>query len=955
MQKNVTSITIKTNRSSPLLSRRIEYRLLFENETGNHVRVLKLGQEVRLQKNVIDQERTQQDWHHQLGKRHPLLLLKFLQEHSVANFRRSLFLLFAKMMHRCRPCLDKKVAAGHLILFLLLLQNICLGPFFASGLSSFKRGHVRAKTEALTEADKFIIYTSIGDDFDSPFSLQTVDIVHRFTDINMVVVRVNEAQYRQILNDPNVLRVEPDLVRFPTITKEYSIRGKNGDLERQLSQMTTNNLSQIQALEAHQYTRGAGVRVCIIDSGVELNHDDLDMSLFTGLEDIELPWNEDLLGHGTFMTGIINAIPDNNRGVGGVSSPEELLLFCHLRMISYGHYITLSPQVAPEAEVFVVRVFKDSGRNFEFSSSIVNAAYECIAGGARIINMSLAGQTFIESEMENFNNLVEQFGVLLVAAAGNYGPVDQPGYPASYPSVLSVVATNSEMQRWMFSAANDFVDVAAPGVQIRSTSLNSDYEVSSGTSIACAHVSGVAALLWGYKPDATVNELRDAILNSALDLGPPSTLQGRDPFFGHGLIQTMDAIAYLNGNVPVGKTALPSISSTLAHTHVPFLVPAPLPTEPPLIPTKSPATTSPQSGIWTRLGQGLYGAGINNFFGHSVALNWDGTVLAIGAPSDPSEWPIYRGLVRCFHYSESSDAWEQLGFDLRGDSDGDNFGQSVALSGNGNYLIVGADLGGYASVYEWTGALWVPLGNKINAEAVDDRTGVSVEFAFDAMVIAVGANQYGPQEPQQGSVRVMQLSNGLWQQLGAPIRGDVGNNLGSSISLSDDGHTVAVGSESSLPRVLKWVDGAGEWQQVGDDGILFGRAVAMNGNGTIVATGTGGNVGEVSTYRLTGDKWIQYGQKLVGENIFDYFGSRISLSSDASVLFVSAPMRFPHQGLSYLYEWTGAGLLWESNPSDVGPGQNIVAAGDGSTAAIGYPGFDGLHAEGGRVLVYNKK
>lgn len=185
----------------------------------------------------------------------------------------------------------------------------------------------------------------------------------------------------------------------------------------------------------------------------------------------------------------------------------------------------------------------------------MDAAEKCAEAGARVINMSLAGELYLESELEGLNNLVEKYGVLLVASAGNGGPISNPFYPASYPSVVSVGAVNLMEEYAPFSQANDFVDIVAPGVEIMSTHLDNSYTIQSGTSNSCAFVSGVAALLWSYKPEATVEEIRDAIFSSAKDLvGSQSNFVGRDPFFGHGLIQTMDALTLLNGGVPLDSS-----------------------------------------------------------------------------------------------------------------------------------------------------------------------------------------------------------------------------------------------------------------------------------------------------------------------------------------------------------------------------------------------------------------
>ena len=152
--------------------------------------------------------------------------------------------------------------------------------------------------------------------------------------------------------------------------------------------------------------------------------------------------------------------------------------------------------------------------------------------GARIINMALTGSNPSEEERVGLAD-ISASGVLIVAAAGNYGRTDKNRtyYPAGYESTLSVSAVGATYVVSRFSNANAMVDICAPGENILSTFPDGAYYILSGTTPATAHVVGVAALLWSWKPTATVDEIKAALLNSALDLGPP----GRDDSYGHGL------------------------------------------------------------------------------------------------------------------------------------------------------------------------------------------------------------------------------------------------------------------------------------------------------------------------------------------------------------------------------------------------------------------------------------
>jgi subtilisin family serine protease len=136
--------------------------------------------------------------------------------------------------------------------------------------------------------------------------------------------------------------------------------------------------------------------------------------------------------------------------------------------------------------------------------------------------------------------------VVLIAAAGNNGPSAPPAYPASYPEVIAVTATDAN--DGLFAQANrgPYVAVAAPGVDILVAAPGARYDMTTGTSVAAAHVSGLAALLLEQQPNLTPDALTAVLVRSARDLG----VAGRDVHYGAGLVSALDA---LNALIP--KTA----------------------------------------------------------------------------------------------------------------------------------------------------------------------------------------------------------------------------------------------------------------------------------------------------------------------------------------------------------------------------------------------------------------
>mmetsp|Transcript_3657 Transcript_3657/g.8165 ORF Transcript_3657/g.8165 Transcript_3657/m.8165 type:complete len:387 (-) Transcript_3657:50-1210(-) len=368
-------------------------------------------------------------------------------------------------------------------------------------------------------------------------------------------MEVTEAEYESPNVNPMVELVEIDNRRFPTDFLYPPNCSHNTPLHNQTTAylskrrlaVSTWGFQEVQAARAHQLgIRGQGVKICIIDSGLDMSHNEFSGNRFSGFSlNSELIWNQDESGHGTHIAGIITASDTNGLGINGI---------------------------VPDADIFVVRVF-DANERFVFSSGLLNAAYECAVVGAKIINMALAGRDFKENKRRGFE-LLSQQGIIMVASAGNFGPTAPPKYPASYDNVISVVATDEQRFSADFSEANRFVDVCALGVNILSAGPFDSYEELSGTSQSSAFVSGVLGLLWSFKPDATADEIRNALFQGCVDLGA----DGRDIFYGHGLVQTMNSLEILNGG-PLDS--VPTPPSTTNPTLMLTPKPTPQPTHNP--------------------------------------------------------------------------------------------------------------------------------------------------------------------------------------------------------------------------------------------------------------------------------------------------------------------------------------------------------------------------------------
>jgi hypothetical protein len=192
--------------------------------------------------------------------------------------------------------------------------------------------------------------------------------------------------------------------------------------------------------------------------------------------------------------------------------------------------------VAPQANIIAICAFGGSGHPEATSFKIIKGLDYAIQHGARIINMSFAGPP--DPALSQALQIAREKGILVIAAAGNNGPKSPPLYPGADPSVMAVTATDATDR--LFNGANQgrYVTVAAPGVDVLVPAPDRGMEFTTGTSVAAAHVSGVAALLMAFKPSLKPEEIRAILVRTAKHLGSP----GINPQFGAGLVDPLKAL-----------------------------------------------------------------------------------------------------------------------------------------------------------------------------------------------------------------------------------------------------------------------------------------------------------------------------------------------------------------------------------------------------------------------------
>jgi hypothetical protein len=320
---------------------------------------------------------------------------------------------------------------------------------------------------------------------------------------------------------------------------------------------------------------------------------------------------------------------------------------------------------------------------------------------------------------------------------------------------------------------------------------------------------------------------------------------------------------------------------------------------------------------WIQAGQDIDGLMEEDASGWSVALSDDGNRLAIGAPRvfGASGGKTY---VRVFQWNGA--AWMQLGTDIDG-SLGDKLGIAVSLSSDGGRIAIGAPggVGGRVLLYEWSGSAWMPMGVAITGQGPIGDLGSAVALSGDGTRVVSGDPSNGPD--LQGRVRIHDWNGTDWVPVGADIPGDLeGEALGTAVSISGDGHRVAIGAPG--------------------------------------ASGPEFRPGHVEVYQWSGAAWLQLGADINGEAPLDGFGFSLSLRNGGNRLAVGAPNATgsaTNSGRVYLYDWNGSAWVpldaidGDATGDSLGP---VALNANGTRVTVGAPGNDGTGVDSGQVRVF---
>jgi len=316
--------------------------------------------------------------------------------------------------------------------------------------------------------------------------------------INACLCEVTEkAVVQNLAEDPMIEFIEDDIEGAIQVMPTFTL-----DIKEQGQEIPW-GIKRVGAPDVWKNTRGEGIRVGIIDTGVDTNHPDLKDNIASAGWVLECQNIVDDNGHGTHVAGTIAAV-DNKIGVIGV---------------------------APKVKIYAVKAFTKSGRGK--ISDVIEGLNWCVENKVHVINMSFGFKN--NKALEKAIKAVYKRGIVLVAASGNSGGSNNVMYPARYPEVIAVAASNSSDKVAWFSSGGPQVDVIAPGAGILSTYKNGAYKTMSGTSMACPHVAAACAIILS-KSKVSPKEVKNILINTSRDLGFAKTKQGS------GLINVSQAI-----------------------------------------------------------------------------------------------------------------------------------------------------------------------------------------------------------------------------------------------------------------------------------------------------------------------------------------------------------------------------------------------------------------------------
>jgi hypothetical protein len=381
---------------------------------------------------------------------------------------------------------------------------------------------------------------------------------------------------------------------------------------------------------------------------------------------------------------------------------------------------------------------------------------------------------------------------------------------------------------------------------------------------------------------------------------------------------------------------------------------------------------------WSQDGEKLAGSGQtgNGEFGYSVALSADGNTAVVGGPED-NDW-----IGSAWVFTRSGETWTQQGSKLVGDCANDcanegtgetgegRFGESVALSADGDTALIGAPRDGSSGavwVFTRSGLTWTQQGGKLTGKEGGGFFGDDVALSADGNTALIGAPS------GVGAAYVFTRSGETWAQQGAKLTGtgETGKgSFGTSVALSEDGDTALIGrpcdyieAENCLAAAWVFARSGETWAQQGAKlagtgetaESRFGESVALSGNGNTALIGDPNESerhGAAWVFARSGETWTQQGSRLTaGDSEHGEFGASVALSGDGEEALIGEPWDDGIAGAAWLF--TRSGETWTRQGSKLtGAGEkylgkfgaSVAISEDGATVLIGGPSDNGAGA-----------
>lgn len=442
------------------------------------------------------------------------------------------------------------------------------------------------------------------------------------------------------------------------------------------------HLSKVGAPSAWDLSLGSGVKIAILDTGVDGAHPDLASQMVPGWNAYDNNSNSgDVHGHGTAVAGTAAAALNNGTGVASL---------------------------AGGARIMPIRVTDTTG--YAYWSTVAQGLTWAADQGARVANVSfvgVAGSSSVQSAAQYMKNK----GGLVIVCAGNNG-VDEGIAPTS--TLIPVSATDGNDQKTSWSSYGNFVAMGAPGSGIWTTSRGGGYQAWNGTSFSSPVTAGVVALMMAANPALPSSQVESLLYSTAVDLGAA----GRDAYYGHGRVDASAAVAAAKTAVASDTQApFASITAPLASTTVTGLVPV-------------NADASDNVGV-IRVELRVNGALVSTDTGSPYQFSWDSSQLANGMASL---------VATAFDAAGNSKASTTVSVNVANNVVPDTSPPSVAISNPASGAKVSGTVSVKTTASDNAGAAGIKQSLYLNGKLVASATGASLSYNWNTRKSSNGSH-----------------------------------------------------------------------------------------------------------------------------------------------------------------------------------------------------------------------